>query len=138
MRAPRRQGEPGGSGGFGHARQSSEVPRVLQPVQIEIRNAVTEWQGLGAGAGEAGHGQDAARRVRVREIGEELLGDFQRDGRESAADPDPLGRGEKARRRQRRLDLQTARDGLGDQVRPLQQDPLLTLAFTSPEPPNIL
>ena len=138
VRAPGRQDEPGGPGGLRHPRQSAEVARVLQPIQIKVETLGAERQGRGAGAGEPGHGEHAARSVRIREIVEELRGDLQRGGGEYFGEPHPFGRGEKARRRQDRLELQAGSERLGDQVGTLEQGVLRAFAFTSPETPNIL
>jgi hypothetical protein len=135
MGGARRQGEPGRAGRLGHPGESPKVPRILQPFQVEVGAALAHRQCFDAPAGEGGDREDAARRVGVRQLFQEIGFDFEQLDRQAARQALPLGGGEKARRREHRFQLQTGGERLGDQVRSFEQR---RVAFTSPEPANIL
>ena len=103
MGAAGREGDAGGAGSLGDARQGSEVARILQTVEIEIGPAGMDGQGLDAGAGQPGHGQDAAGGVGVGELLQQLRAHRQRRDGERAGEPPPRRRGEERRRGQNLL-----------------------------------
>ena len=82
-----------------------------------------------------GDGEDAARGVGVGQIGQQIGADLQRRQGEEAGQPPPLGRVEEGGRRQHLFEAQAGGQRLGDQVGAFEQG---AVAFTSPEPPNIL
>jgi len=135
MGAAGREGDSGGAGRFGDARERAEVARVLQAVEVEIGAAGEHRQGLDAAAGQPRHGEEAARRVGVGEVRQHVRAHFQRRDGKGGGEPPSRGGIEKGRRRQDLLDGDPRGQGCRHQVRPFEQR---QLAFTSPEPPNIL
>jgi hypothetical protein len=129
------ESEAGGSGGFGDPGQGSEVAGVLQSFEIEIRTAGSHGQGLDAGAGEGRHGEEAAGGVGVGEAFQHLGAHLQRRQREGREEAPAFGGVEEGRGRQDLFQAEPGGQGFLDQVGAFEQD---MVAFTSPEPPNIL
>ena len=135
VRRARREGETGGAGRLGDARQGADVAGVLQPFEIEIGSAAADGQRIEAGPGEMGDGEDALRRIGIRDILQELRRDLQGRGGEPADERGAFRGGEVERRDENGFEEKPGGKSFRHEMRAFQDG---VIAFTSPEAPNIL
>jgi hypothetical protein len=135
VRRAGRERETGGAGRLGDARQGAHIPGVLQPFEVEIRRAAADGERVQAVPREAGDGEEALRRIGIRDILQELRRDLQRRGREPADERGAFRGGEIERCGEHGFEEKPGGESFRHEMRAFQDS---VVAFTSPEAPNIL
>lgn len=130
-----RECESRSSEGLRHARDRTDVPGLLDAIEVEIDGTVTARQVPAAAPRQSAHGEHALLAVGIAQTGEDALLDQQRRLRQPIEKGDSCGPLRELRSDQNGLERKPRAQRLFEQVRPFEER---VVALPSPERANIL